>query len=596
MPAPNSKQAYVKNALSPFARVRFGEFQAENETRVLPRSSTTSDIASDYTRQLCRPEEQRERHASYIAHPATNPIPRPREMSDTTSMPSRKASRPDYARERRASWIASGQKVLPSPSRKTSPSPARGSSRRTSSGPASRKTSVDLGVSDALASVADRMEVQGVGMLRRVETEDDEGDISRVKPHNIEASLTYSHQRHESSSPSVPQVNTDTPSKRFSQPITQGHTAALCAFMRAQQAEGMNVPKEFVDCTVHITAATAVNTPPVPRKSSLRGLKIGDAELCYSLVEVDDSESEASQRLASKTSDNSTLGSTTSKENDTIMSSVDPDSPVSKSNQSWTGAALGNRDDGIRGDGNGNEDLFLEIGRGSRMLKPAKRMPRPRPSSKVLGEEDVWLAAGKSSSRPAKNVPRTEQYCSRMPSPSTSTTIANEEDPFLYIGKYILNHESRRVSKSSSPAQRRSPRSGAQSKSADCTCNHSCRTYLSGQPSQHCRNCRLPRPQPEILAVMKGIQKRACAELESKTEVRDESEGFAGRGVKQATQVNCNGEAQDSSEDAKMAVKHLQDMRLVKEYKAEMERRCAGGLWWEGWRVVRELEGRGLLV
>lgn len=96
--------------------------------------------------------------------------------------------------------------------------------------------------------------------------------------------------------------------------------------------------------------------------------------------------------------------------------------------------------------------------------------------------------------------------------------------------------------------------------------------------------------------MMKGIQKRACAELESKTEVRDESEGFAGRGVKQATQVNCNGEAQDSSEDAKMAVKHLQDMRLVKEYKAEMERRCAGGLWWEGWRVVRELEGRGLLV
>ena len=38
----------------------------------------------------------------------------------------------------------------------------------------------------------------------------------------------------------------------------------------------------------------------------------------------------------------------------------------------------------------------------------------------------------------------------------------------------------------------------------------------------------------------------------------------------------------------------LEDEEFVRRYEEEVEKRCANGVWWEGWLIVGELKRQGL--
>lgn len=134
------------------------------------------------------------------------------------------------------------------------------------------------------------------------------------------------------------------------------------------------------------------------------------------------------------------------------------------------------------------------------------------------------------------------------PKTASAASNLNEEDPFLYIGKYILNH-----SKDSGTTQPR------KAHTTDCVCsNHSYRSNLSGQTSQHCPLCKLPNPQPEIRAVIARIEA---------------------------------GQSSHATIDKDIQA----DSQLVQSYNMEMEKRCRDGVWWEGWLVVEKLKREGIV-
>lgn len=162
---------------------------------------------------------------------------------------------------------------------------------------------------------------------------------------------------------------------------------------------------------------------------------------------------------------------------------------------------------------------------------------------------------------------------------SSASSEAGEEDSFLYIANYIRYH-SRNMGQGKSPKPQGSAIAAPETRresSSHCTCSdHDCRTYLSGTSSQHCRNCKLPRPQPEIRAVLEHIEDvKASAVSANDPGILIEENGF---------EVEL---AQD--EDLR------DDVELVELYNAEMEKRCSKGVWWEGWLVVEELKRQGIM-
>ena len=159
---------------------------------------------------------------------------------------------------------------------------------------------------------------------------------------------------------------------------------------------------------------------------------------------------------------------------------------------------------------------------------------------------------------------------------SSTVPNAHEEDPFLYIAKYIKRHGK------SNGTFGEAKKSAAQTSNADikrwthgCTCHHSCRHYLSGSPSKHCRSCKLPRAQPEITAAVERIE-------QMKTSV--------------SARATTNLPTESSEADELQKLEALQeDMKLVEIYNAETEKRCRKGVWWEGWLIVQDLKRQGIV-
>ena len=149
-------------------------------------------------------------------------------------------------------------------------------------------------------------------------------------------------------------------------------------------------------------------------------------------------------------------------------------------------------------------------------------------------------------------------------SSKTINFLAEEEDPFLYIFKSLK--PSTKYAKRHSSATWFTTVSSPISPPCTCTATHTCNTYLQGPPSQHCHSCRLPLPRPEILAAMGRIEQaqKALAEDPDAEDEMMKNETFK-------------------------ALRN--DFTLTEDYEVEMEERCSKGVWWEGWKVVRELCG-----
>lgn len=150
-----------------------------------------------------------------------------------------------------------------------------------------------------------------------------------------------------------------------------------------------------------------------------------------------------------------------------------------------------------------------------------------------------------------------------------------EEDPFLYIAKYINRHAKRDGQKEfKSPASQAPNADVKRLTHIQCTCaNHSCRTYLSGPSSKHCRSCKLPRPQPEILAAVKRIEQMKISAVSAQA----------------VTEQLC-----EADEFRKFEALQ-EDMKLVEMFYAETEKRCRNGVWWEGWLIVQDLKRQGIV-
>jgi len=178
-------------------------------------------------------------------------------------------------------------------------------------------------------------------------------------------------------------------------------------------------------------------------------------------------------------------------------------------------------------------------------------------------QSSTWLDSDVSSLRSKTS---TEPF---PPCDRSSKILAHEDsDPFLYLGKYIHNH----TKNANLSTIHRSNHDSRQENSAPCICpNHTCRNYLSGTPSQHCHNCKLPKPQPEIQTAISRI----------KAYRNSPSSAFDG-------DIALN-QAISTSESLQ------EDLMLVEMYNAEMETRCRDGVWWEGWLVVEELKRKGII-
>ena len=138
-----------------------------------------------------------------------------------------------------------------------------------------------------------------------------------------------------------------------------------------------------------------------------------------------------------------------------------------------------------------------------------------------------------------------------------------EEDPFLYLGRQLslATHRTNR------PTFQRVRTPHFPSNPPHCICTHyPCNTYLHGPPSTHCKSCRLPTPQPEILA--------ALSRLKAARERIAREPGIARSDIKKMMLAN---------ETVR------KDVEFVERYEAEMEERCAKGVWWDGWIVAEGL-------
>ena len=154
--------------------------------------------------------------------------------------------------------------------------------------------------------------------------------------------------------------------------------------------------------------------------------------------------------------------------------------------------------------------------------------------------------------------------------PSTYTDVdeeeEEEEDPFLYLG--MQGRSKRRQL----PPAFDTRGELDQSHWSHCKCtNHHCLTFLSGNESKHCCDCRLPRAQPEIAAAMSRLGEVHNAMVSNSN----------------------NGEIMRQESEASEDLQN--DLILVEMYNAEMEKRCESGVWWEGWLVVDELRRQGIV-
>ncbi|KAL6720937.1 hypothetical protein ACLMJK_000037 [Lecanora helva] len=167
--------------------------------------------------------------------------------------------------------------------------------------------------------------------------------------------------------------------------------------------------------------------------------------------------------------------------------------------------------------------------------------------------EDPFLHLGKAPNTTTEILTASPKPHQTSSAPTFSEAEESEEaDPFLYLCKHL--HATTTTSLTPRTRSRR-PRPHPQPSTCTCT-SHTCTTYLSSRPSAHCHSCRLPYPQPEIISALLKIQK-----AQKKGKMRsDEFRRLVG---------------------------------FVRAYEREMERRCSKGVWWEGWRVVGELQGRG---
>lgn len=157
-------------------------------------------------------------------------------------------------------------------------------------------------------------------------------------------------------------------------------------------------------------------------------------------------------------------------------------------------------------------------------------------------------------------------------------TDSDDEDPFLYIAKHIHDHAKGAQSIDSANSLKASALEDISGRKAQpsCTCsNHDCRTYLSGGHSKHCGSCKIPGLQPEVAAAVERIDtmKRMILEQEDGNE---ELKGLF-------------------KDDGMGSVALQEDLKLVEMYNAEMERRCADGVWWEGWLIVEDLKRWGVV-
>ena len=171
----------------------------------------------------------------------------------------------------------------------------------------------------------------------------------------------------------------------------------------------------------------------------------------------------------------------------------------------------------------------------------------------------------------------TKQSATTVTTSSSLTHNLDETDPFLYIAKYIQRHakggrqfkEAKRFG-SQAPTPKRS-------RQIQCKCaNHSCNVCLSGSQSKHCRFCKLPRLLPEIAAAVDRIE-------EMKTSI------FVHTDTSWAAE-----EPSEADEFGKFEALQ-EDVRLVEMYCTEMEKRCRGGVWWEGWLIVQDLKRQGIV-
>ena len=165
-----------------------------------------------------------------------------------------------------------------------------------------------------------------------------------------------------------------------------------------------------------------------------------------------------------------------------------------------------------------------------------------------------------------------------------------EEDPFLYVGRYSQAKALYRQDTLNSK------RGLGRPSSRRCACaNHNCRTFLSGSPSKHCRNCRLPQPDREIRAAMSRINDmmRPQPPMRGHGGSSDACEFEMGSG-------DTLHKLRDTEEEISVADESKQfrywqeDMFFVETYNAEMEKRCKSGIWWEGWLIVEDLKQHGI--
>ena len=162
---------------------------------------------------------------------------------------------------------------------------------------------------------------------------------------------------------------------------------------------------------------------------------------------------------------------------------------------------------------------------------------------------------------------------------SSTGSKADEEDPFLYIAKYILGRSEviqGRIAKYPATSSCRTEHDRGKA-TAHCTCpSHDCRRYLSGTPSHHCHNCRLPKPQPEIQAAMERIDGLKTSAMSS-------------------DDARISMPERNSQNELSQYGNLQEDLKLVELYNADMEKRCSKGVWWEGWLIVRDLKSQGIV-
>ncbi|KAL9630891.1 MAG: hypothetical protein Q9164_006192 [Protoblastenia rupestris] len=111
------------------------------------------------------------------------------------------------------------------------------------------------------------------------------------------------------------------------------------------------------------------------------------------------------------------------------------------------------------------------------------------------------------------------------------------------------------------------------------------------------RGCCHPRPQPPITAAQQRIayfeQSLIIMQLTRDLELmKNVEDGLSRLGDPEIEEVKLRVETACES----VVFRQLKiDMSLVDCYEVAMEERCADGVWWEAWMVMRELRGKGIV-